>query len=540
MIDLHGRRPFYRRMGPLQLILVALAALLLAGLVLRLLNPLPPLPDRTQTHALDSHGTRLGAVHAAALAANPGRSGIALLADGREAFAARAALARVAERSLDLQYYIWHGDLSGRLLMKELLAAADRGVRVRLLLDDNGTAGLDRELAALDRHPLIEVRLFNPFVIRTPKVVGYIMDFGRLNRRMHNKAFIADGSAAVIGGRNVGDEYFGATSGSAFEDLDLFAVGPVVPLLAADFDRYWAARSSYPVPAILPPADAAALDALRRSLAAAAAEPAATAYAGAVAQGLAALAAVGQALPLEWVPVAMLSDDPAKGEGKVPAADLLANRLAARVGTPGQRLSLVSAYFVPGNAGRDELAALARRGVTVEVMTNALEATDVAAVHAGYARHREALLKAGVRLWEMKAAPGDRARLRIGFGSGPAGLGSRPVMVASGTSLHAKTFAVDQSRLFVGSFNFDPRSVALNTELGFLVDSPALAEVLHQAFEDGIAERAYEVKIGPSGKLVWIEQTQQGSAIHTTEPGTGWYQRLLVRAMALLPIEWLL
>jgi putative cardiolipin synthase len=527
-------------MGPLQLILLALVAVLVTGLVLRLMNPLPPLPDRVGTHALDSSGTRLGAVHIADMAANPGQSGIALLADGREAFAARAALARVAERSLDLQYYIWHGDVSGRLLMKELLAAADRGARVRLLLDDNGTAGLDRELAALDRHPLIEVRLFNPFVIRAPKAVGYIMDFSRLNRRMHNKAFIADGSAAVIGGRNVGDEYFGATTGSAFEDLDLFAVGPVVPTLAADFDRYWAARSSYPVPAILPAADDTALEALRRSLAADAAGPEATAYAGAVAEGLAALAAAGQELPLEWVPVAMLSDDPAKGEGKVPPSDLLANRLAARVGPPEQRLSLVSAYFVPGDAGRDELVALARRGVKVEVMTNALEATDVAAVHAGYARHREVLLKAGVRLWEMKAAPGDRARLRIGFGSGPAGPGSRPVMVASGTSLHAKTFAVDRARLFVGSFNFDPRSVALNTELGFLVDSPRLAASLHDAFDDGLAARAYEVKIGPSGDLVWVEQTRQGPVLHTTEPGTRWHQRLLVRLLALLPVEWLL
>jgi putative cardiolipin synthase len=527
-------------MGLLQLILLALAAVLATGLLLRLMNPLPPLPERPDTRALDGSGTRLAAVHAGEIAANPERSGIALLADGREAFAARAALARVAEQSLDLQYYIWHGDVSGRLLMKELLAAADRGVRVRLLLDDNGTAGLDSELAALDRHPLIEVRLFNPFVIRAPKAVGYIMDFGRLNRRMHNKAFIADGSAAVIGGRNVGDEYFGATTGSAFEDLDLIAVGPVVPTLAADFDRYWAARSSYPVTAILPAADMASLDGLRRSLAAAAAEPEATAYADAVAEGLAALAAAGLQLPLEWAPVEMFSDDPAKGEGRVPAADLLASQLATRVGTPGQRLSLVSAYFVPGNEGRDELVALARRGVAVEVMTNALEATDVAAVHAGYARHREALLKSGVRLWEMKAAPGDRARLRIGIGSGPAGPGSRPVMVASGTSLHAKTFAVDQSRLFVGSFNFDPRSVALNTELGFLVQSPRLASSLHAAFEDGLAARAYEVRLGPDGKLIWVEHGAGAPVIHQSEPGTRWYQRALVRAMALLPVEWLL
>lgn len=527
-------------MGLLQFLLMALAALLLTGLLLRLAYPLPPLPARPESQSLDGAGTRLAGAYALEASRHPQQSGVVLLADGREAFAARAGLARAAEQSLDLQYYIWHGDVSGRLLFRELLLAADRGVRVRLLLDDNGTAGLDRELAALDRHPLIEVRLFNPFVIRWPKVVGYIMDFRRLNRRMHNKAFIADGSAAVIGGRNVGDEYFGATAGSAFEDLDLLAVGPVVAALSGDFDRYWAARSSYPVTSILPAASAEALEALRSELNSAAAAPQARHYAQAVASGLAAQVSAAQPLPLEWAPVEMVSDDPAKGEGRVPEADLLANRLAQRVGTPGQRLSLVSAYFVPGNDGRAELESLARRGVAVEVMTNALESTDVAAVHAGYARHRKALLQAGVRLWEMKAAPGDRARLRIGIGSGPAGPGSRPVMVASGTSLHAKTFAVDQARLFVGSFNFDPRSVALNTELGFLVDSPRLAGALHDAFDDGLAARAYEVKLGPSGDLIWVEQTGQGPVIHATEPGTRWHQRQLVHLMALLPVEWLL
>lgn len=531
-------------MGLLQPILmgfgVLLGGLLLVGLSLRLLFPLPPLPSCPESRALDGAGTRLGRAVGSAAGASPGRSGVLLLGEGREAFAARGVLARLAERSLDLQYYIWHGDVSGRLLLAEVLAAADRGVRVRLLLDDNGTAGLDRELAALDRHPGIEVRLFNPFVIRRPKAVGYIMNFRRLNRRMHNKAFIADGSAAVIGGRNVGDEYFGASADSLFEDLDLLGVGPVVTALAADFDRYWAARSSYPVGAILPRASPAALETLRAELAAAAKGPLAADYGESIKANVAQRLVEGEPLPFEWTQVAMLSDDPAKGEGEVAETDLLASRLIARVGTPAKRLSLVSAYFVPSDDGCAALAALARAGVAVDVMTNALEATDVAAVHAGYARHRATLLAAGVRLWELKAAPGGRTRLRLGIGSGPRAGGSRPVVVASGSSLHAKTFAVDGARLFVGSFNFDPRSVALNTELGFLVESPAMAQGLHDAMDDGVAARAYRVRLGEAGKLEWVEKTEGGEAVHLTEPGTRWHQRALVGVLALLPFEWLL
>lgn len=531
-------------MGTLLQILMVLAALLAVllggGVLLRLLFPLPPLPPRAESRALDGADTRLGRAVGRAAAAHPGCSGVLLLSDGREAFAARGALARLAERSLDLQYYIWHGDISGQLLLGELLAAADRGVRVRLLLDDNGTAGLDRELAALDRHPLIEVRLFNPFVIRRPKAVGYVMDFRRLNRRMHNKAFIADGSAAVIGGRNVGDEYFGASEDNLFEDLDLLGVGPVVPALAADFDRYWAARSSYPLGAILPAAAPPALEQLRAELQAAARGPLARDHAAAVETSAAQRLADGGPPTFEWTQVAMLSDDPAKGEGAVAEPRLLVSRLIARVGTPERRLSLVSAYFVPGDEGSAELAALARDGVAVEVLTNALEATDVAAVHAGYARHRAALLAAGVRLWELKAATGDRARLRLGIGSGPRSGGSRPVVVASGSSLHAKTFAVDHERLFVGSFNFDPRSISLNTELGFLVDSAGLAGALHDAFDAGLGTRAYRVRLTEAGRLCWVEQTPDGEVVHHREPGTRLHQRALVGFLAMLPFEWLL
>src|SRR5690606_10850145 len=220
--------------------------LLAAAVIIRLANPLPPLEPRTaSTHVTDTADTPLGQGVAALVRGDPALSGIHPLVGGHEAFAARVLLARAATRSLDVQYYIWHKDLSGTLMLAALHEAAERGVRVRLLVDDNGIAGMDTELAELDRHPLIEVRLFNPFVVRRPKAIGYLTDFLRLNRRMHNKSFTADNQAAIIGGRNIGDEYFSATEGRLFADADALAIGPVVNDVSADFDRYWASRSAY-------------------------------------------------------------------------------------------------------------------------------------------------------------------------------------------------------------------------------------------------------------------------------------------------------
>src|SRR5690606_940943 len=232
-------------------VLIGLVAVALVAV--RLLNPLPPLEPRPASYRLtDTGDTPLGRGVSQLRTGHGGLSGVHMLLDGQEAFAARALLARAATRSLDVQYYIWRKDLSGTLLLEELLDAAERGVRVRMLLDDNGIAGMDEALAALDRHPNIEVRLFNPFVVRSPKIVGYLTDFTRLNRRMHNKSFVADGQAAIIGGRNIGDEYFAAADGLVFADLDVLAIGPVVAEVSEDFDRYWTSLSAYPASRILP------------------------------------------------------------------------------------------------------------------------------------------------------------------------------------------------------------------------------------------------------------------------------------------------
>jgi putative cardiolipin synthase len=499
--------------------------LLLAGC-----GALPSLADRTASVALaDTAQTRLGRSALALAQAHPGRSGVFPLRKGQDAFAARALLAEAAERSLDVQSYIWRNDMSGTLLFDTLRRAADRGVRVRLLLDDNNTtSGLDAVLAALDSHRNIEVRLFNPFVQRRWRAIGFITDFARLNRRMHNKSFTADNQVTIVGGRNVGDEYFGASDEFSFVDLDVLAVGPVVSDVSRDFDRYWASASAYPISGLLPPATRDQIAAVAAAAALVRQNAAATAYVEAIAK----LPFVGQLLggnlPLLWAPTRMLSDDPAKALGRETDDELLWSRLKLVMPAPTQRIELVSAYFVPGKPGAEWLTDMARRGVEVIVLTNALEATDVVAVHAGYAKRRKALLAAGVRLFELKRMTSLPVRNERGLGG------------SSASSLHAKTFAVDGSSVFVGSFNFDLRSARLNTEMGFVIESAALDEAMAAALAKDIPDRAYQVVLGAGGSLQWIEHRSGQRIVHEQEPGASIGSRAYVFLLSLLPIDWLL
>ncbi len=496
---------------------------------------LPPLEPRTASSAMtaqQAEGTRLARAVASRTAEHPGLTGIDPLPDPRAAFAARVALARAAERTLDIQYYIWHDDLTGTLLLEEVHAAADRGVRVRLLLDDNGVpASLDRTLAALDAHPNVEVRLFNPFMIRHPKALGYLVDFARLNRRMHNKSFTADSTASIVGGRNVGDEYFGATDGVVFADLDVLAIGPVAEDVGHDFDRYWASASAYPASRILKSASPAELDALKARAEAIENDPAAIAYKEAILATPDVRRLLDGTLELEWAKTRIVSDDPAKTLGKAPPEGLLLAQLHDILGDPKRELDLVSPYFVPAKSGTQYFTQLAKSGVTVRVLTNALEATDVAAVHSGYARRRKDLLEAGVDLYELRR----RARpAKDAPGGGGSSIGS------SGSSLHAKTFAVDAERVFIGSLNFDPRSANLNTELGFVVDSPVLASRIESTFAMAVPQVAYQVRLDDQGKLFWIERNGEAVVVHHSEPNTTWAGRLGVWFFSILPIEWLL
>src|SRR3954468_5074802 len=410
------------------------------------------LPDtpRPASHVLrDTGDTRLGRALAAALAAHPGRNGIHGLADGRDAFAARVLLARAAERSLDLQYYIFRTDVTGALLCQALWEAAGRSVRVRLLLDDNATRGMDGAIAALDAHPNIEVRLFNPYANRAFRLGELATEFSRLNRRMHNKSFTADSQASIVGGRNVGDEYFGAESAVEFADLDVLAVGTVVAEVSSSFDEYWNSTSAYPGASLIPAPSAEVSASVHEAWTRLDADPHANRYVEALRTIPLVQQLLAGSLPLDWATARVVADSPSKVLHPPERKDLhMLTQLESVLGKPAAELDLVSPYFVPTKDGTAALVGLAKRGVKVRVLTNSLAATDVSAVHAGYAKYREDLLRGGVRLYELKptAYPG---------GSGIGG---------SDASLHAKTFAVDRSRIFVGSFNFDPRSARLNTE----------------------------------------------------------------------------
>lgn len=493
---------------------------------------LPCLDHRSISVALspdEARLTELGKVVDPLVNAHPDKSGIFPLANALDAFAARMLLAEYAEKTLDVQYYIWNSDLTGILLFEELHTAGDRGVRVRLLLDDNNTSGLDSILAALDAHPNIEVRLFNPFVIRKPRIFGYVFDFSRANRRMHNKSFTADNQVTIVGGRNIGDEYFGAGLGVLFADLDVLAVGPVVTDVSTDFDRYWASQSSYPVELILPPPTISALDHLAESAAHVKQCPASRDYMDVLRETSFGVDLFSGGLAWEWARVKMVSDDPAKGLGKAKPEAMLPDQLREIIGTPSTELELVSPYFVPTAAGVSAFATLAERGVRIQVLTNALEATDVVPVHAGYAKRRKELLAAGISLYELRRiAPRERQSKGVGL------IGS------SGSSLHAKTFSVDRKRVFVGSFNFDPRSTDLNTELGFVIESPALADEIATAFDVSVPLRAYEVRLDEKGRLFWLEQGHNGPVRHNFEPGVGLFKRFGVWFISLFPIDWLL
>jgi putative cardiolipin synthase len=472
--------------------------------------------------------TRLGRSVGPRARLHPGQSGVVELRDGRDAFAARVLLADNAERTLDLQYYIWRNDMSGALLFAAVCRAADRGVRVRLLLDDNNTSGLDSFLAALASHPNIQVRLFKPVRLRRWRPLEYFTDFARLNRRMHNKSFTVDGQVTIVGGRNIGDEYFDAAQALSFVDLDVMAIGPVVTEVENDFERYWNSESARSATSVLGRASAASVREVIAASESVLQRPAAVAYVDALQSCQFVHDLLAGTVEYRWGATRLVSDDPAKGLGRQRPRGTLLERLSDALNVPTRELELISPYLVPTSTGERALADLARSGVKVSILTNALEATDVPIVHAGYAKRRRKLLKAGVVLYELMRVARVRSRR------------DRRLTGSSGSSLHAKTFSVDRARVFVGSFNLDPRSASLNTEMGLLIESPVLAAQIAEAFGEEIPGRSYRVILSDNGRLQWIERHENGETVHTTEPGTSWLKRLAVALMALLPIDWLL
>jgi len=468
------------------------------------------------------------------VAQHPDESGFRLLADNTRALMTRIALADRATRSIDLQTYIFANDATGRLMAQRLLAAADRGVHVRLLVDDIDIANQEFAFAALDAHPNIEIRLFNPFLLREhgmlSRAAQVLFDGRRLNRRMHNKAYLVDGNVTVVGGRNIGDEYFDANRERNFRDLDVVAIGPVVAQASQNFDRYWNSDEAVPVAMFHNVhADAKHLEQLRIRLKNDARHFAESDYAGGDLDGDK-VEMPDKGGPWHWGPAELIADEPAKADvDNKKILFRLSPRMGSLMAEAQHDLSLISPYFIPGDSGTKFLTGLAQRGVTVRVLTNSLAANDEPAVHAGYTQYRKALVQGGVDLYELRAVDGQEEK-GTDFGR------------SSGVSLHAKALVIDGHKVFVGSLNMDPRSKLLNTEMGVIVDCPDLAREVGDFFAAGTAPRlSYHVTaVGEGGRLQWSDEEGGRTVTYDHDPAVSWWKRAEVRLLRMLPIEGLL
>jgi putative cardiolipin synthase len=445
-----------------------------------------------------------------------------LLDRNQLALSARLALTDAAASTLDIQYFIWQDDASGHLLEARVLAAADRGIKVRLMLDDFAVLGRRDELVRLDAHPNIEVRLFNPWAARRTRV-GRALEFLRrprqLNRRMHNKAYIADGRFAVIGGRNIGDRYFGLFKPWVQDDLDVLLEGPVVADVVTSFDRFWNGASTYPARAFLKGEADDLLASARRD----------------IAEHLVASAAVLSSFPTagaDWSRYLGLLDDtliagPAELYDDLPLrGDTGGQPLYAAfkqfVASAEREVLISSPYFIPDREFRELLRSLVARGVRVRVLTNSLATNNHVVAHTGYRRWRREVLRSGVELYELRA---DAAALALYV---------TPPVMSKALGLHSKAVVVDGRRAFVGSPNIDPRSMVLNTEIGVATESSELAARVGALIERDMAPaNAWRVTLDSHGRLSWTDDEQTVRR----QPAKGFRQRVVEFLLNLIPLK---
>ena len=527
------------RLNPLARVLAiaVAAALLMLGLsgCVALRADMSPTPS----FSIDEPGlTTLGRGFSQAALRHPDQSGFRVLASGHEALVARGALAELAERSLDLQYYSVGDDPSSHLLLQRLLVAAERGVRVRVLLDDISPTARDFAARAVTAHQGIEVRLFNPFrSISTARLIRlgeFALDGPRLNRRMHNKAWIADNATAVFGSRNIGDEYFDLNELESFSDLDLLVAGPAVRQMSLAFDAYWNDASAVPIEVFVGAPVATERDAVRRAIHARAADCHESKPCQWLAETELREQLRGGHVPLIWASTRYFADAP--NAQKVAVGSGIEHGYAGD-DPAGARskaeLLIVSPYFVPDSHGILHLAQMSARGVRVAVLTNSLASTDSVAAHSGYQRRRDELVRGGVELYELRPLPGTKHRIRPRWGH------------ASPTSLHAKLVVQDRERVVVGSLNQDPRSRLHNTESWMVIESVELASELATYF-DARTEPDYvfrlDMQTTPSGPdvLVWHSAEQGEPVRHDTEPMAGVWLRLWRSVLGLLIPEHML
>jgi putative cardiolipin synthase len=481
---------------------------------------LPTDYPRTETSALEEYQTTsIGQRWAAREAEHPGESAFALLRYGRDAFSIRIAMIDQADKTLDLQVYIWQPDETGRIIAERLVRAADRGVRVRVLVDDMGLGGTDAGVASMDAHPNIEIRIFNPFANRTFSNLDFLVDLDRVNHRMHNKTIVADNSFAVIGGRNIGDYYFSVNPNTNFRDLDIMAAGPIVRDISRVFDHFWQGDWAVPIAVLVdrPFTDIDLQEARTRLQKTIAEGDYPYSVDDDVEEFLA--RATGRAV---WAPGKLIWDDPVSIAEGAEVSDLIV-ALRRKNDTLQKAFIIESAYFVVGNSGVKNVKKLVDRGVKVRVLTNSLASNDVLAAHAGHANYRKQLIEAGAEVYELR--PDSAIIKKTWTGESQAGL-------------HTKAMVFDNESLFIGSFNLDPRSAYINTEAGLYVESPELAARLLAYMEDGVTqENSYRLLLDDKGKLVWITEIDGEEVRYNKDPLSTFGQRFMSGFIGLLPIE---
>ena len=524
----------------LRLCACALVALLAGGCAT--LPPGSSFPKTVTTALAAPEQTVFGQQFAKTTLEHPGQSGFRLIAAGVDGFLTRAQMVNAAERTIDMQYFIFRADNTGRLLTEAVLRAADRGVRVRVLIDDGETIAGDEQLVALDAHPNIQVRSFNPLYYRGHykffRGLEYILNISRLDYRMHNKLVVIDNAIALVGGRNIGDQYFQIDPDSQMADDDVFAAGPVVKALSMTFDEFWNSALAIPVRALeKSSASDAALAAYREVLVAHRQQlkEDGSDYASRVASGEPLAGMLAGRLPLTWAHAQLVYDSPEKKrveKGEM-IGKLMHRPVAAAVAAVQAELLMVTPYFIPGKEGMQLFGDLRQREVRVSILTNSLESSTVPVAQAGYMNYRLPLLATGVEIHEIRSLLGN-AR-----GSGQTARISR----FGNYSLHAKMFIFDRKKLFIGSMNFDQRSMHLNTEIGLLIDSPELAQQLAARFDAMTsAPNSYQLLMLPHGgaqtpQLTWRTEENGRMMDYEDEPSRGFGQRFKVKLLSLLPLD---
>ncbi len=493
-------------------------------------------PIEATTAITETDSTALGMRSAAKLEGHPGESMLIPLIDGVDAFYARTALVTAAERSIDVQYFLWHDDVTGKVLLKYILDAADRGVRVRLLLDDLANEALDPEFYALDTHPNISIRLFNPFPTRGFKYIDFFTHTRRINRRMHNKSFTVDNQFTILGGRNIGDKYFDAMEDTNFYDVDVLGTGPLVEKVSNQFDKYWNHETAVPIYAFgHNTATVEDLERTRVELSEFKNSHKNSRYADDVrASSLIGFVSEGR-FPAYFGVAEVIYDDPDKGLVNPPGDFVIKmDLIVPYLENLRHELILVTPYFVPRDDGVDALIGFVENGTTVDVVTNSFAATDSGVVHAGYSRYREALLAGGVELFEVK--PDSRRDRREGS-----------VAFDSEASLHSKVFIFDQEIVYIGSLNLDPRSIDINTEVGVMFHSPEMARVWAIELDDSRLDHVYELELVRSPEesrgeftyftwdIEWVEHVDDDVIQHKKEPNLSGWDKFILFFQGLVP-----